>query len=128
MLIEASQSFKWPRDKETKVKQLLSEEYMSSETSAEESETDENSYKVRDIPWLRKRYRKAFHALDKYYSNNKMSSRSKKMTRLRVKSNNVSERSMPETVPEWAVDVAYRNDENSDLLNSSSISSESYST
>ena len=35
------------------------------------------------------------------------------MTHLRV---SLSERSMPETVPEWAVDGAYRNDENFDLL------------
>ena len=104
---------------------------MSSETSADESDADEdtsNCYKVRDIPWLRKRYRKAFHALDRYYTNNKMSCRSKKMTRLRVRSKHLSERSMPETVPEWAVDGAYRNDENSDLLNISSVSSESNST
>ena len=69
VLIEASQAFKWPGDKVTKVKQLLSEEYMLSETFADESDSDEdsNSYKVRDIPWLRKRYREAFRPLDSYY-------------------------------------------------------------
>lgn len=93
---------------------------MSSETSAEESECDENSYKVRDIPWLRKRYKQAFHALDRFYTN-KISSRSKKMTRPRVRSKHPSERSMPSTVPTWAVDQAYCSDETSDptLLNTS---------
>ena len=100
---------------------------MSSETSADESDTDSetNSYKVRDIPWLRKRYKQAFHALDRFYTNNKMSNRSKKMTHSRVRSKHPSERCMPGTVPTWAVREAYRSDENSadsSVLNTSGSS------
>ena len=79
-------------------------------TSADESDTAENSYKVREIPWLRKRYKRAFHALDKFYVENKISNRSKKMTRSRVRSRYTSERSIPPTVPSWAVADAYRDD------------------
>lgn len=124
VITEAAQSLKWTSLKVSKVNEVLTEEYMSSETSADESDCQANSYKVRDIPWLRKRYKRAFHALDKFYTENRASVRSRKMTRLRVRSKNLSERSMPSTVPLWAVADAYRNDDQSDpsRLNTSTSS------
>ena len=125
VLSEAARSLKWTTVKLSKVKEVLAEEYMSSETSADESDCEQsNSYKVREIPWLRKRYKRAFHALDKFYTKNKLSVRSRKMTRLRVRSKHLSERSMPLTVPVWAVSDAFRNDADSEpsLLNTSSSS------
>ena len=129
VISEASQALKWSTQKLERVNNLLHEDYMSSETSADESENEENNrncYKVRHIPWLKKRYRLAFYTLDNFYTKHKMSNRSRKMTHPRVTSKYTSERIMPETAPSWAVKEAYRDDDTLDLSLNTSGGSESF--
>ena len=76
---------------------------MSSETSADESDTDDYSFKVRPLKWIRRRYRKAFHKLDDFYSDHKLTTRSRSMMKPRVTSKHPSKRQMPTSIPEWAV-------------------------
>ena len=103
---------------------------MSSETSANETDTEEYSFKVRRLKWLKRRYRRGLHELDDY-SKSKLSKRSKAMTRPRITSKHSSTRPMPLDIPLWAKAKSATDSEDqvteSELLNTS-LSSESVSS
>ena len=100
---------------------------MSSETSANETDTEEYSFKVRRLKWLKRRYRRGLHELDDY-SKSKLSKRSKAMTRPKTTSKHSSTR--PD-IPLWAKAKSATDSEDqvteSELLNTS-LSSESVSS
>ena len=75
---------------------------MSSETLADESGTEDYAFKVRPLKWIRRRYRKAFHKLDSFYNDHKLTVRSRSMMKPRVTSRRPSKRQMPSSIPEWA--------------------------
>ena len=86
----------WTKTHKERVCELLKDtSYMSSETSAEESDAEDYAIKTRTLPWLRKKYRKAFHTLDSQFTS-KMSKRSKSMKKPRVVSKQESKRPMPD--------------------------------
>ena len=87
----AAQMNGWSDAYKEKMQKLLSVDYMSSESSAKESETEGGTVarsflRVKRIPWLKKKYREAFHAIDKaYYSTHR---RSRDKLKRRVQSGN----------------------------------------
>ena len=113
----------------------MSMDYMSSESSAEESESTEGGtitlkrsvLKVKRLPWLRKKFRDAFHMIDVEYYNSHKKSRDK--LKQRVHGGN-SARLPPQDAPKFAVKSEYRTEDlepqSTDEINSS-FSSESSS-
>ena len=76
-LDSAAQTNGWSDMYKNRLQKLLSVDYMSSESSADESETEGVTVarlflRVKRIPWLKKKYRDTFHAIDKaYYATHK---------------------------------------------------------
>ena len=80
-LDQAAQQQNWSSTHKDRVRLVLTADYMSSESSAEESDCDESGtivsgsfMRVKKIIWLKNKYRDSFHAIDKaYYSSHKRS-------------------------------------------------------
>ena len=123
VLEEAATGLHWSATLTNRVKSLMQEDYMSSETSAEESDTETYAFKVKKLKWLKRRYRRAFHELDEFHQS-KQSKRSRSMTRPRMASKHVSQRPVPASIPSWAKSEQAVSDHDSALDTSlSSLSS-----
>ena len=121
-LDEAARVHKWSSLHKQRVKTLLQCDYMSSESSADESGDEaikSSILRVKKIVWLKKKYRDAFHQIDITYYNAHKKSRDKQ----RVQGDN-STRLQPQGGPEFAVKKEYRNAE-AESLNDSITSVES---
>ncbi len=73
-----------------RVKSLLAIEYMSSESSAEETDVDNDALKVRPLPFLRKKYHRMFDQLDTF-AIHKASKRGMHQRKTRVKSTGLAQ-------------------------------------
>ena len=71
-LNEASMKHGWSTSYKERINTLLTTDYMSSESSAEESGDDNinrSSLRVKRLQWLKKKYRDDFHHIDAVYYN-----------------------------------------------------------
>lgn len=112
---------------------LLTADYMSSESSAEDSDQDQDGtvltgsfLRVKRVKWLKKKFRDSFHAIDKaYYSSHKQS---KDKLKRRVY-NGFSNRQQPLNAPKFAIRSEFRRDSEplSDEISNNSLSSPSHS-
>ncbi len=88
----------WSSGKQARVRKLLTLPYASSEESGDES--DLKIYR-HPLPWIKRKYRKALHELDKlHYNSLPKSSKTKYMKR---DEGSPSTRPPPEDAPRWAV-------------------------
>ena len=105
----AAQVNGWSDAYKERMQKLLSVDYMSSESSAEESETEGDTVarsflRVKRIPWLKRKYRDAFHAIDKvYYATHR---RSRDKLKRRVQSGN-STRPLPDDAPRFSLKMGF---------------------
>ena len=91
---------KWDRKKRGEVAEILSEEYMSSEESADEDGT--MVYVVKAIPWESIKLKKRKRILDQKFSKNH-SARSRQHSVKRVRKEGVNSlKAKPSNCPEWA--------------------------
>ena len=136
-LDQAAQQQNWSSTHKDRVRLVLTADYMSSESSAEESDCDESGtivsgsfMRVKKIIWLKKKYRDSFHAIDKAYYSSHKRSRDKLKRRIQHGS---STRSQPLNAPRFAIKSEFRiqggensaedlNDSSSVDLNNSSLS------
>ena len=106
---------------------LLSVDYMSSESSDEETVSADSTLttrpvlKVKKLVWLKKKYRDAFHQIDTaYYQSHK---RSRDKLKCRVPGSN-STRLQPPNPPKFAIKSEFRRDVDQESELNSSVSSE----
>lgn len=99
---------------------------MSSESSAEESDHDQSGavggrsfLRVKKVVWLKKKYRDAFHAIDKAYYCSHKQLRDK--PKRRVYDSNSSQ-SQPLHAPRFAIKSEFRIENSTDDPNDSSLS------
>ena len=94
---------------------------MSSESSGEETDIDDESLKVRHLPFLKEKYHRAFRQLDKV-AESKASKRGKHQKKRRVASMRVSTRPVPTNIPQWAIDPSYTSSTSTDQVDLDSSS------
>ena len=85
-----------------RIKSLLELEYMSSESSANETDSEQSSLKVRRLPFLKKKYSRVFHQIDTI-ALGQASKRGMHQRKKRVASKRLSKRPVPPSIPKWAV-------------------------
>lgn len=115
---KAASQHKWSAAHKDRVRSLLTADYMSSESSAEESDGG-SILRVKKVVWLKKKYRDAFHAIDKAYYCSHKHSRDK--LKRRVYDGDTT-RSQPLHVPRFAIKSEFRTENSADDLNDSSLS------
>ena len=99
---EASSANKWSTEFKVKMDHLFSsQDYQSSE----ESDPETGEITVFPLSWLRKRYSKAMHVIDKL-AFAKSSTRGRLQRRKRLKSCMQSMRSQPPSAPVWALKMS----------------------
>ena len=110
------------------IRMLLSSDYMSSESSGEESDNNVTGYrkpvlKVKKLVWLQRKYRDAFHQIDRVYYQSHKSSRDK--LKQRVQGDN-STREQPPNPHKFAVKFEFsaQDIDSLDISLSASFSSE----
>lgn len=127
-LDDASRLCNWNAQHKERVRKLLSVDYMSSESSGEESGDDPATryrkpvLRVKKLIWLRSKYRKALHQIDQTFYDSHKSSRDKLKRRIRGDN---SARDQPPSVHQFAVRSELRVEDSHDSSLNSSISASS---
>lgn len=120
-LDETSRLHNWNAQHKDRIRRLLSVDYMSSESSGEESDDDPvTAYrrpvlKVKKLVWLR---RNSFHQIDCAFYDSHKSSRDK--LKRRVQGSN-SVREQPPSVHQFAVKSEFRAEDNHNVSLNSSV-------
>ena len=86
-LEKAALAQNWSARHKQRIQTLLTTDYMSSESSAEESDGDITTVEksvliIKKLPWLRRKYRDAFHQIDTNFYNSHKKSRDKLKQRI----------------------------------------------
>lgn len=115
----------WNNRHKQRISKLLSTDYMSSESSGEESGDDIAGYtkpvlKVKKLVWLRTKYRDAFHQIDRVYYQSHKGSRDKLKQRVQGGDSTCGQPSFPH---QFAVKSEFRAQEQDSLDHDTSLNS-----